>query len=459
MDDLFDDVPTNEEAKKGENGAVNAYMPPSKPKKRRKMIRAVTAILLAAACFVLGGFTVWFSLDSEIRTLLKVKLAIQQQYYKDIDDDEFYDAVFHGINHELLDAYSSYLTADEFRAEQGGLAGKRIGIGLVFNTKDANGNEQMLIVRVSGNSPAEQAGLREGDRIVAYGKTENALTENQVFADFSTFLNALSEGEKFFIRVQRGDESLIFEVSREAYVENYVFYRTNTTSYGFTGKNADVWAEAGTPLSCLDGETAYIRLIQFGEGTEKQFTKAMEHFKADGKKNLVLDLRENGGGYLDTMQDIAGYFCKNTDKKNPTVVVAKGKSGEDVFKAKRNEYADYFTSDSRIYVLADDGTASASECLIGAMVDYGAINFSDICLIERNGVAKTYGKGIMQTTYYLSAKLDAMKLTTAEIHWPVSGRSIHGRGVLPEDGAKTAQENGYGDAEIAGALKALGVIL
>ena len=65
----------------------------------------------------------------------------------------------------------------------------------------------------------------------------------------------------------------------------------------------------------------------------------------------------------------------------------------------------------------------------------------------------------MQTTYYLSAKLDAMKLTTAEIHWPVSGRSIHGRGVLPEDGAKTAQENGYGDAEIAGALKALGVIL
>jgi carboxyl-terminal processing protease len=207
----------------------------------------------------------------------------------------------------------------------------------------------------------------------------------------------------------------------------------------------------------LPDDTAYIRLIQFGEDTEKRFDTAMERFKADGKKNLVLDLRDNGGGYLKAMQEIAGYFCKNTTEKKPVVVVAKNKAREEIFKASRNVYGQYFGTDSRIYILADDGSASASECLIGSMVDYGAVSFGDICLMERNGVAKTYGKGIMQTTYYLGAKLDAVKLTTAEICWPVSGKSIHARGVLPEDGAKVAPTNGYGDGEIEQALKALNI--
>ena len=455
MDDFFDDIPMKEEEKKEGKTGVNPYMPPSKSKKQPKTIRAVTAIILAAACFVLGGFAVWFSLDSEMRTLMKVRRAIQKHYYQDVTDEEFYDAVFDGINYELLDAYSLYMTADEQRAAQGELAGKRIGIGLSFQTKDENGKEQMLVVRVAGNSPAAQAGFEEGDMIFAYGKTEAELTESEVFADFSTFLNTMSEGEQFFIKARRGGEVKTFTITREAYVENYVFYRTSTAAYGFTGKSADAWTEVGKPLTCLDEDTAYIRLIQFGEGTEKPFAKAMSQFKAEGKKNLVLDLRENGGGYLNTMQEIAGYFCKNTTDKKPTVAVANYKDGKEVFKATRSVYNEYFSSDSHIYVLADVGTASASECLIGAMVDYGAINFSDICLVERGGVAKTYGKGIMQTTYYLGARLDAIKLTTAEICWPVSGKSIHGRGVLPEDGAKTIANGNFTDEEIANAMAML----
>ena len=455
MDDFFDDIPTKEEGKDEGKTGVNPYMPPSKSKKQPKTMRAVTAIIMAAACFVLGGFAVWFSLDSEMRTLMKVRRAIQKHYYQDVTDEEFYGAVFDGINYELLDAYSLYMTADEQRAAQGELAGKRIGIGLSFQTKDENGKDQMLVVRVAGNSPAAQAGFQEGDRLFAYGKTETELTESEVFADFSTFLNTMSEGEQFFVSVRRGDEVRTFPITREAYVENYVFYRTSTTAYGFTGKNADVWTEVGEPLACLDENTAYIRLIQFGDGTEKPFATAMAQFKSEGKKNLVLDLRDNGGGYLNTMQEIAGYFCKNATDKKPIVAVAKYKNDEEIFKASRNVYAEYFSSDSRIYVLADEGTASASECLIGAMVDYGALNFSDICLVERGGVAKTYGKGIMQTTYYLGAKLDAIKLTTAEICWPVSGRSIHGRGVLPEDGAKTVVNGYFTDEEIANAMAVL----
>lgn len=455
MDDFFDDVPTNDEGENTPKKGMNAYLPPSNGEKRRKTVNAVTAVLLAAACFVLGGFAVWFSLDSEIRTLLKIKKGIQDHYYQDVDDEEFYGAIFDAVNHDLLDAYSHYMTADEYRTAQGDLAGNRIGIGLVFQTKDENGNEQMQTVRVCGNSPAAKAGFREGDCVVGYGKTATTMVESTSFDDFSAFLNTLNEGEPFHARVRRGAETLTLTMSREEYVENYVFYRTNKTAFGFTGAKADEWTETGEPLSCLPDDTAYIRLIQFGEGTEEQFSVAMERFKGDGKKNLVLDLRDNGGGYLDTMQEIAGYFCKTATEKKPVVAVAEYKDRKEIFKAKRNVYGEYFSADSRICVLADDGTASASECLIGCMVDYGAIGFEDICLIERGGVAKTYGKGIMQTTYYLGAKLDALKLTTAEIRWPVSGKSIHGKGVLPEDGAKTAKENGYGDGEIEKALQTL----
>ena len=182
MDDLFEDVPTKEDMEMGEENGVNAYLPPSKPPKKHKMIRAVTAIILAAACFVLGGFTVWLSLDKEVRTLLKVKRTVQKHYYQDITDEEFYDTVFDGINHKLLDAYSSYMTADEYRSEQGSLAGQRVGVGLVFNTKDSEGNAQMLVVRVCGNSPAEHAGFKEGDRVIALALTdrdESAAAEPQ----------------------------------------------------------------------------------------------------------------------------------------------------------------------------------------------------------------------------------------------------------------------------------------
>ena len=84
MDDFFDDVPTKEEGENAPKKGVNAYLPPSNGEKRRKTVNAVTAILLAVACFLLGGFTVWFSLDSEFRTLLKVKRSMQKNYYEDI---------------------------------------------------------------------------------------------------------------------------------------------------------------------------------------------------------------------------------------------------------------------------------------------------------------------------------------------------------------------------------------
>ena len=129
---------------------------------------------------------------------------------------------------------------------------------------------------------------------------------------------------------------------------------------------------------------------------------------------------------------------------------------EYAFAAKGNLYNDYFGEDGKVYVLADSGTASASECLIGCMIDYGCVGYADICLSYRNGEAKTYGKGIMQTTrsrYPWTS--EAIKLTTATICWPVSGRCIHGVGVTVADGVKTVAETYSPDGEILAAVAAM----
>ena len=110
--------------------------------------------------------------------------------------------------------------------------------------------------------------------------------------------------------------------------------------------------------------------------------------------------------------------------------------------------------DSRIYVLADGDSASASEMLLGVMLDYNTVGYADICLIGDTTNAKTFGKGIMQTTYVYPVG-DAVKLTTATVHWPISNHCIHGRGILVSDGTKVVQRQGIDDEEIALALAEL----
>lgn len=424
---------------------------------RKKLQRRLIAGLLAVAVFG-GGFAVGrLTLDPEMQSLIQLKNAIQKEYYLEVDDAQFYNVIFDAINDQLLDPYSRYMTADEYASQNAASKGQQSGIGVTFLTKTDDGFDQMLVSRVSGNSPAEAAGLKEGDRVIAFGKSESEMTESVVFTDFSAFLGGCATGEEFFLLLlaENGEQRTV-SLSKQAYVENYVFYRSDDSSYGFVGANATELKEVGTPLACLDADTAYIRLTRFYGAAAKEFAGAMNVFKEEGKKDLVLDLRGNGGGALDIAQEISSYFCKNSEEKYPAAVIADYGEKIYTFKAKGNYYKDYFTEDSRICILADSSSASASECLIGVMVDYGATAYGDVCLIERNGVAKTYGKGIMQTTYNLPGfRGDAVKLTTATIRWPVTGKTIHGVGVLPEDGALVVGETYKADGEVTAAIEAL----
>ena len=430
------------EDKNRENGL------PEQISKRKRRVKACVLAGVIALCSFLGGWIgnalTW---DSEMRKLNRLKNRIQKSYYEEVTDDEFYGVLFSAVNEKLLDDYSWYMTEEEYAQTRAQAKGEQSGLGLSFIT-GATGIEEMRIVRVSANSPAEKAGLIAGEYIVGYGvngqteKIETKVKDGESYFDnFASFLQGFKKGEAICLQVKGLDgQERVVELAKEKYVENYVFYRTNKNGYGF-GDNGEA-VERKDALSELPDDGAYIRLTQFNGKAAEQFDGAMDLFKKEKKKFLVLDLRGNGGGYLDITLEIASYFCKNADKRKPLVAVADYGEKTEKFYATGNCYDEYFSAESRIFVLADNQTASASECLIGCMIDYGAISYADICIAQRGEEVKTYGKGIMQTTYPLTGIYgDAVKLTTARICWPVSNRCIHGRGIVLADGVKTIAEN------------------
>lgn len=426
-------------------------------KKASVFWKKFTSVALAIGLFGAGYLASDLQYDSGLKTLKRIKNKIQSQYFEEITDEQFYSVLFDAVNDDLLDRYSSYMTPDEYKSVLSDATGEWSGLGITFLTEDAQGNKQLLVQRVSGNSPAETVGIKEGDYVIGYGMDENSIAVGEDYDTFYAFVQALEKDKNFLLKIRRDGQELTFEICKKTFIENYVFYRSSTTAYSFTGKDGVTLTERGEPLSALDEKTAYIRLTQFNGNAGKEFKSAMEKFKAEEKMNLVLDLRGNGGGYMDVLREIASYFCKG-EKGSSLIAVAKYRNGQkERFYSQNACYEEYFQASSKIKVLADVSTASASECLIGCMLDYGAITYADICLSERGGIAKTYGKGIMQSTYPfgLLGNTDAIKLTVAQIYWPKSGNCIHGRGILPEDGAKTVSESYEKDVEITSAIAKL----
>lgn len=425
-----------------------------KEAKRKSFFRGALCGFLVVVLFVGGVLTGLLCVEKEIRNLQKIKSQIQKSYYEEIDDSTFYKAVYDGVN-DLLDGYSYYLSVDEYTAVKEESKGIRIGIGLVFQTADKAGKPQLLIKRVCGNSPAEAAGILSGWCVTGFGTTDGEIKESVVFAELQSFLAEYEENETFSLQVLTTEgETLRISLQKRSYVENYVFYRTNSEAYCFKGEEADELTKRGVPLTCLADDTAYIRLVEFNGSAVAEFKKAIDLFCSQKKKNLVLDLRGNGGGDMDILREIAAYLCKDAEGDEPIIAVADYGEKKELFEASGNYYTQYFSENSRICVLADGDSASASECLLGAMLEYKTIGYADICLSGDTDTAKTFGKGIMQTTYIYPAG-DAMKLTTATVHWPLSNTCIHGRGILATDGTKTVQKQDVDDVEIALAVEKL----
>lgn len=345
---------------------------------------------------------------------------------------------------ELLDKYSAYYTKEEYEEVLKSNSGEAYGIGITLQKVEGAG---AMIVTVAGNSPALEAGLEPGD-IITGGTAQGESVTFENYDEFSEFVSARKKGESFTLRTDERE----YTVSKESFTQSYVYMSTKTTGWEFrsaVGDKLALFENIDRRLDFLPDDAVYIQLSRFYGDASNEFGKMVEKFNASSKSTLILDLRNNGGGYVSVMQSIGGYFVKSASKVGMTAVYKDGSSTN--FKCA--DHAQKIDENAQVYILANSGTASASEALIGVLVDYGITSYENIFLsdyIGQSSTGRTYGKGIMQSTYINKWTGEALKLTSAKIYWP-NGKCIHDIGLTKEDGCTLVQTENIvtkGDKEL-----------
>lgn len=481
--DMFSQGNSNEP--QGGNKGQNVQ-PPSNGEtaKSRNVFKKVLAVVLALAAlaiaFFYGVYCAKYFNDDGLKSLLWFKERVDSEYYQDISDDKFWQAAIDGVE-AILDPYSQYFTSDEYDEVVNSNMGIMDGIGLSF-FMDTN-----KVAHVALNSPVFYAqkdddqpmNIETGISLTGIGTQKDSLINIFDSETLQQELAKYKSGDTVYLRFTAEDveneeqlaaaQSTVIGVRLSQYVESYVLYAAHGRAWMMKYENETdpgVWTDVSEYVSAdekVSGNTAYLKLVEFNAGAASEFTKALEQFNQDGCETLLFDLRNDGGGSLSVMQNISSHLLKNAASKNEIVLTAKYKSGlVENYTASGNDYNTYFNG-KKIYVAANGNTASASEALMGAMISYGTIGYEDIFLTDTpskdypsgDGIAKTYGKGIMQSYFYNPSLDEAVKLTTAQIYWP-NGNCIHGKGITTEDGADGkhptavfAQGNGvYGDPEL-----------
>ncbi len=351
-----------------------------------------------------------------------------------VDEVSYDELIKKGVTGVLAeDKFAKYYTKEEYNIDKSQDKGDYSGFGFSFVGKT---NE---IYSVVYNSPAEKAGVKVGDAIIKTiicGKE----TEIKNFDDLSKEISTLKANDtaSFTLKKPNGQEYLV-TINKENYKAGYIRYQDNEKELRVrTDKKGNYYLDSieQNKNSFLDNTTAYIEITEFGGDLKEQLKMALNHARDNQKTQLILDLRNNGGGSVSILQDVCSLLLPTTAKKGDLLINAKLKNREKNINLNKKGTNDFI---KKTVVLANKNTASASEALIGAMHFYGAGNFSLNNLVcEYNDIRKdysTYGKGIMQTTFSLSSG-GAIKMTTAKINWPDNRTCIHGVGIVPK-----AQEN------------------
>lgn len=286
-----------------------------------------------------------------------------------------------------LDPHSQFLTPDDYKELKSETQGKFGGLGIEISIKDG----LLTVVTPIDDTPAYKAGIMAGDRIV---KIEGQLTKDLT----------LNEA----VKKLRGDPGTEVKIT--------VLREEDFKLLDFSIKREIIQIQDVKDVMILDDHIGYVRLAEFREDSYSEIHKALEKLRKDGMDSLILDLRNNPGGLLNVAIKISEEFLP----AGQLIVSTKGRhSGQDVENYSKNS-PDKVT-DIPIIVMVNQGSASGSEILAGALQD----NKRAVVLGEQS-----YGKGSVQSVIPLPDG-SGLRLTTSKYFTP-SGRSIHGKGITPD---------------------------
>ena len=319
-----------------------------------------------------------FGYNSPMRKMVLAEMAITNLYVDSVDEKKLAEDGIRGMI-EQLDPHSSYSTAKETKEMNEPLQGSFEGIGVQFNmVKDT-----LLVIQPVVNGPSERVGILAGDRIVSVNDTAIAGVKMSKEDIMKRLRGAKGSKVKLGI-VRRG----IAGILKFTVVRDKIPVKTLDAAY------------------MIRPHVGYIRIGSFGVTTYNEFMKAVETLKASGMKDLILDLQENGGGYLMAAVQIANEFLHNSD----LIVYTQGR------KVPRQDYCADGSGrllDGKVFVLINEYTASAAEIVTGAIQDQ-----------DRGTVVgrRSFGKGLVQRPIDLPDG-SMIRLTIAHYFTP-SGRCI-----------------------------------
>lgn len=418
------------------------------------MVTALLAAVLAFLCLFSQGCL----FDGKSSVEWVVDTINKNYYWGEVTEEDITSCGLENLTGNVLDIYSAYYTEEEYKAITDSNAGSKSGVGISFTYFDG-----IVINSVVGNSPAYQSGLRPGTMVKMAGDGTVFLSAE----DFSSYIASREEGEEFTLVTDRGD----YTVSRRNYTASYCFMATSSAAWNcvYTDDSLNVISDNSRVMSYLPEGAAYLSLSQFYGNAAEEMARLIAKFNASGCTSLILDLRNNGGGYVSVMQQLSWLFTANSGTDAKVAMTAKYKNGkEETYDIQKKRG---FTKDSAlpagtpVYVLANRYTASAAEALLGVLISYGVTDYSHVYLSdlsqrcldfmqESDNTVRTYGKGIMQTPFQRYTG-EVLKLTTAEIFWP-NGTSIHGRGLTADDGCNAVEAEWmatYDDDELRTAVQ------
>ena len=328
----------------------------------------------------------------DLKTFTEVLSMVKRHYVEDVKSKDLVLGAIKGMLNSL-DPHSSFMTQEGFKEMQVETKGEFGGIGIQIGIKDS----VLTVIAPIEDTPAYQAGIKAGDKIL---KINSASTRDMTLQDAVSKMRGAPK------------TTVTISIMREGWKEIKDFTLTR-----------EIIKVKSVKSKVLDSGIGYVKLNQFQEQTSADLAAALKKLNEEKITSLVLDLRNDPGGLLNSAIDVTSQFLP----KAKLVVYTKTRSGDK---------QEYFTDDNEHFtlpmiVLVNQGSASASEIVAGALKDWNrAVILGTV----------TFGKGSVQTVIPLSDG-SGLRLTTAKYYTP-KGKSIQGTGITPDIIVKLEAKNG-----------------